>query len=141
MADSDSKQRPPRRNWKKAKRKTRYSPVSVRFTDAELELLKQKMDAAGVVERGTYIKMVVLDTPPPKRKRPANDNQKSVAKFLGALGRVGSNLNQIAHALNESLLTGGLTMPEATEIMLAINAVDILLRDIRLYLRGESSSS
>lgn len=83
----------------KGKQGTR--PFPIRFTEAELDYLRQK---AGRKPVGTYIRDQVLGTVAQERRiqRHPRLNEKEYAALLAALGqsRLSSNLNQLARAAN-----------------------------------------
>lgn len=73
--------------------------LTARF-DAE-ELSRVRSNAArGGVPVAALIRQAVLGLPPPRSvRRPTVDHQ-AVARLLGELGKIGSNLNQIAKHMN-----------------------------------------
>lgn len=63
---------------------------------AEIEAMADRVELAPA----SYARSILLDTPAPRAKRrPAVDTVR-VAKLLGEIGKIGSNVNQIAHQLN-----------------------------------------
>lgn len=84
----------------------RPAPLSIRLTDAERFKLETQ---AGDIALGAYIKSVVFDEDPPKRRKskamPTADQQ-LLAEILARLGqsRTANNLNQIAMHLNQGTL-------------------------------------
>ncbi len=58
----------------------------------------EKMDATGLSPSAMCL-AVLLDVPLPKRRRPTV-NAELLAKVLAELGKIGSNINQIAYHLN-----------------------------------------
>ena len=73
--------------------------LQIRVTEDELAEIAAVADRAQLTVP-SYARQILLDAPPPRaRRRPSVDTQQ-VAKLLGELGKVGSNLNQIAHHLN-----------------------------------------
>lgn len=91
-------------------KRQRRETLSARFNEQEAQAVRAKADRAGL-SVATLIRTAVLDLPLPDARaprRPSVDHQ-AVARLLGQLGKIGSNLNQIAkHAnagrLQESLL-------------------------------------
>jgi hypothetical protein len=82
----------------KAERRTRS--ITVRLTASEYaKLLSQ---AAGAqVELSTLARAVLLDAAIPRRARKvATADQQQLARLLAALGKLGSNLNQMARQAN-----------------------------------------
>jgi hypothetical protein len=71
----------------------------VRLTLQEDAMLNAKAQAAGI-SVGAYIRATALgDAGPRSRRRPIIERE-LLARLLGHLGKVGSNLNQIAAAVN-----------------------------------------
>lgn len=87
--------------------------VSVRLNPAELALLDAKR---GRLARGEWMRAALLNRWPPAAPDPI-----AVAQWR-ALARVGSNLNQIAAALNRARLTGA-AMPSLADIRDALHAL------------------
>lgn len=79
-------------------RKRRHQ-VNVRFSETEHAELKQRADAIGV-SVGAFIRMQTLDLTPPRASRVPPVNRQLVAQLLAQLGKVGSNVNQIARLMN-----------------------------------------
>ena len=78
----------------------RSTPVTTRYDDAELAALDEAASKAGLT-RASYQRVQSLATPPKTRStRRAPIERELLARTLGQLGRVGNNLNQIAHAAN-----------------------------------------
>jgi hypothetical protein len=71
----------------------------------------------------------------PRAKRRVPVDREELARLSVAIGRVGNNVNQIAHALN----AGGDVMP--AEIALAIGMVTETLGDIRRTLGRDRGSA
>ncbi len=86
-------------------KKTYPAPFSVRLTEQERAELTKLADGQPL---GQFIKDAILQNgvrPPPSRK-PRIQDQKLLAKLLGALGqsRIASNINQLAKAANSGSL-------------------------------------
>jgi Bacterial mobilisation protein (MobC) len=73
--------------------------LTARFNDTEAAAIREKADKRGQ-SVGGLIRNALLDAPatPIVRRPPAN--AKAIALVLGQLGKIGSNINQIAHHLN-----------------------------------------
>lgn len=72
---------------------------AVRLDDGELQFLSRRAQEAGLTI-GAYIRRTSLgDAGPRARRRPIIERE-LLARLLGHLGKVGSNLNQIAAAVN-----------------------------------------
>lgn len=73
--------------------------VAVRLNGAERTALIDRADRVGI-SISAYIRQQVLDVAPPRqRPRPAVEVEK-LSLLLGQIGKIGSNLNQIAARLN-----------------------------------------
>ena len=71
----------------------------VRFTEEEYTAIEAKADKAGIAS-AAFLRAAALGDPGPRaQRRPPADHQ-ALRRILGELGRVGNNLNQIAHRLN-----------------------------------------
>ncbi len=80
-------------------KRRRYKQLNIRLTPEEYQQIKD--DAALMsITIGAYMRKIALDAPVPKQsKRPCVEVQ-TLAKILGHIGKIGSNLNQIAQAAN-----------------------------------------
>jgi len=90
-------------------KRQRQETLSARFNDEEAQAVRLKADRAGI-SVASLIRASVLDLPLPDARaprRPSADMQ-AVARLLGQLGKIGSNLNQIAKHANAGRLTEGL---------------------------------
>lgn len=93
--------------------KKRLAPFSLRLSFTERQELEQRAGDAGI-SMGSYCKYAIFDLPPPRRaKRPVRDKAE-LAKLLGAVGKVGNNLNQIARQLN---VHGSIEVPELQQAL------------------------
>lgn len=88
----------------------RPSPYSIRLTESQRIKLQQRADQAGGLSIAGYIKFTALDQPPRKLRQPTIDRV-AIAQLLGQLGRVGSNINQIAKMGH---VQGEFSIPELT---------------------------
>jgi len=80
------------------KRKRHYT-LSARFDADEAKRVRSNAAKAGVAV-AAMIRQAVLGLPPPRAaRRPSVDHQ-AVGRLLGELGKIGSNLNQIAKHAN-----------------------------------------
>ena len=79
------------------KRKT-TARIAVNCTPDQKAAIMEKVDATGLSPSAMCL-AVLLDAPLPKRRRPSVDAA-LLAKVLAELGKIGSNINQIAYHLN-----------------------------------------
>ncbi len=75
------------------------SSISVRCTATERTTIDETAAQAGL-SVGAYLRALALGKPGPRaRRRPPIEREK-LAQLLGHLGKIGSNINQLAHAYN-----------------------------------------
>ena len=88
--------------------------LQVRVTADELAEIERQA-AAAELTAASYARSVLLSAPAPRaRRRPAVETQE-VARLLGELGKVGSNLNQIAHRLHTGQAIGSNSLAAALD--------------------------
>ena len=86
--------------------------LQIRVTADELAEIEAQA-AAAELTTASYARSILLSAPAPRaRRRPAVEAQE-VARLLGELGKVGSNLNQIAYHLNTGETVGANSIAEA----------------------------
>ena len=106
----------------------RRGTLSVRVTPEEKDALTQNAARAGLPV-GAYARQVLLNVPPPRQLRRPQAEFRDIAKMLAEVGKIGSNVNQIARKLNSG------ESPERTAITDAARAV-ISIRDRLLSAMG-----
>lgn len=81
-------------------KRQRRNVLSARFNDQEKAVVKSMAEKRGQ-SIGTLLRATLLGIPAPARavRRPAVETQ-AVVKLLAELGKIGSNVNQIAKHLN-----------------------------------------
>jgi hypothetical protein len=72
--------------------------IAVNCTPKQKAIIVAKCDAAGY-SPSAFVLNILLGLPLPARRHPSVDTQ-MLAKVLAELGKIGSNINQIAHHLN-----------------------------------------
>ena len=77
----------------------REKRITVRFLDTEYEVLTAKADDAGLTP-GAYVRTCALGSAGPRARRSPTIDRELAARAIAELNKAGSNLNQIAHALN-----------------------------------------
>lgn len=100
----------------------------VRLTKDEDVAIGRAADAAGAT-KSEYVRARALQHPP-RHNAPATGERRDLLEILGQLGKIGSNINQIAHHLNSGF------EPEAQALHYAladIAAIGTLLRNRLLY--------
>ncbi len=77
----------------------RTSSVLIRFTPEEREEVEKAASQAGLT-MSSYGRLQMLKEKPPRSVRRPPVEVEAIARLLAALGKIGSNLNQIARAIN-----------------------------------------
>jgi hypothetical protein len=100
---------------KRTKSVSRRSPVKdartqvippIRCTQEERLAIKTAADKAGL-SVGAFMRRQALGSPGPRAVRKPPVERKELARLLGWLGKLGSNVNQLAHGFNRSRKTPG----------------------------------
>jgi len=89
----------PRPARRKSEKRQRTRQVKTRLTDAEYALFLERADKAGMAA-AAFLRTAALDSAGPRAQRRPPVNAQMLRLVLGHLGKVGSNLNQIARHLN-----------------------------------------
>jgi hypothetical protein len=87
-----------RRSSGSEKRK-RARPRSIRFTPEEDSRIAE-MEAATGLAFAALVRHALFNTPPPRQSHRASIRHEAPARLLAELGKIGGNINQIAHHLN-----------------------------------------
>lgn len=92
--------------------KRRQQRISIGLEPADLDTVDARAEAAGV-SRAAYIRTAVLGHPgiravprPPVEKALLGQVVAQLGLAAGQVGRIGNNLNQLAHAANTGLVVG-----------------------------------
>ncbi len=95
--------------WRGRKRVSdaKNSFISVRCTAEERLKIDDAARQAGL-SIGAYLRSLALGSAGPRAVRRPPIERKELARLLGHLGKVGSNLNQLAHAFNRERRIPGL---------------------------------
>ena len=91
-----SEQDPPR---PKSEQRQRTGQVNVRFTPDELARL-DALAAKARLRRGTFLRQQALGDAGPRAQRQPSANQQLLGQVLAQAGKIGSNVNQLAHRAN-----------------------------------------
>lgn len=75
---------------------------SIRFSPAELAKLQANADRAGLAT-GAYVRQVLLEAKPPRQSRRPVVDAELLSWCLAELGKVGSNVNQLARTANQGI--------------------------------------
>jgi hypothetical protein len=73
--------------------------ISIRCTAKDRSRIDETAMQSGL-SMGAYLRALALGSPGPRAVRRPPVERKELARLLGQLGKVGSNLNQLAHAFN-----------------------------------------
>ena len=82
-----------------SEKRARTKHLTVRLTPEERAAIDQAADRAGLTP-GSYARQVMLGAPAPRQVRRPPVERRELARLLGEIGHVGSNLNQIARTMN-----------------------------------------
>ena len=95
--------------WRGRKRVSdaKNSFISVRCTAEERSKIDEAARQAGL-SIGAYLRSLALGSAGPRAVRRPPIERKELARLLGHLGKVGSNLNQLAYAYNRERRIPGL---------------------------------
>jgi hypothetical protein len=85
----------------------------IRCTEGEQAAIKAAADQAGL-SVGAFLRALALGDAGPRAVRRPPIERKELARLLGQLGKVGSNVNQLAHAYNRTGILPG--FPELVAI-------------------------
>ena len=100
MTETAAAPTPPARRYGKRKLADARNKVThERWNEAEYETLATAAERAGLPV-GAYIRRLVLGAPGPRARRRPRADQEALARLLGELGRIGSNVNQLARVAN-----------------------------------------
>jgi hypothetical protein len=85
-----------------SEKRERQEGIRLRVNEAEKADIQARAEKAGLSVSG-YLRAVAFgsDTHQPRAARRPPAEKATLAKLLGELGKIGSNLNQIAHRLNQ----------------------------------------
>lgn len=89
----------PRPLRRKSEQRQRTRLAKTRLTDAEYALYLDRADKAGM-PAAAFLRAAALGDAGPRAQRRVPANAQMLRQVLGHLGKVGSNLNQIARSLN-----------------------------------------
>lgn len=114
----------PTKDDDKTEKRKRNRLIQCRCDDAEYAQAKRLADRAGFT-LGAYTRACVLGSPGPRAQRLPTTNKKELIRLLGELGKNGSNLNQLARAVNSGQI------PRVKAIERACEAFSDMRADVR----------
>ncbi|HEX3885410.1 MAG TPA: plasmid mobilization relaxosome protein MobC [Stellaceae bacterium] len=115
-------------------KRQRTEQCLVRFTEQEFAEVAGKADKAGVAA-AAFLRAAALGSPGPRAQRRPPVDHIALRQLLGECGRVGNNLNQIAHNLNAGRPANIPELREALAAYLDIRAA--ILRALAMETTGE----
>ena len=74
----------------------RRPPFSIRLSDEQRADLDSRADRARL-STGGYAISAIFNTPPPRQSYRPSVVEEELARLMGAIGKIGSNINQLAH--------------------------------------------
>jgi len=93
--------------------KIRISPLSIRLSVEQRTEIVRRAESAGL-SIGGYCKSVIFNCPPPRRSRRPHVEHVQLAKLLAHLGKLSSNVNQLARQINTE---GSVSIPELVDAL------------------------
>lgn len=102
------------RNTPRSEARQRAARVTVRFLPDEHAELEARASAAGL-SPSAYLRACALGDAGPRARRSPTVERSLAAQAIAELNKAGSNLNQIARAVNMEQWPGSSSMIEATE--------------------------
>lgn len=84
-------------------KRQRQRVISFRVDPAEYDRIKAEADRAGVTV-GTFARDMLIGAHAPRRVRRPPAEKAELARILGAVGKIGSNVNQLAAKANVGVL-------------------------------------
>lgn len=85
-----------------SEKRARTAHLTIRFTPDERAAVDQSAERAGLTS-GSYARQVLLGAPAPRQVRRPPVERRDLARLLGEIGHIGSNLNQLARTSNTGL--------------------------------------
>ena len=103
---------PPNHSRSGSETRQRTVDLHIRLTPEERAQINAHAERAGLTS-GSYARLVLLGTRSPRQVRRPPVERAELGRLLGAIGHVGANLNQLAHASNSGLPVGRRELAEA----------------------------
>lgn len=99
VSSADAKSRVPTRPRRMRVENPREHQIGLRCNDEEYAAINAKASESGLTV-GAYLRTLAVGSPGPRAVRRPPVERKELARLLGHLGKVGSNINQLARAFN-----------------------------------------
>lgn len=121
--------------------------ITLRFKAAEWGVVQGDIEASGL-NVNEYFRQVALESPVPRKVRRSSlrdrlgDYAAVYSRWLGELGKIGSNLNQLIKQLNVAIKLGELhNRPSNQELLAVVEELEVLLQTAAEELRQSLVSS
>ena len=114
-----------------SEKRARSAHLTIRLTPEEREAIDASAEKAGLTA-GSYARQVVLGAPTPRQVRRPPVERRELARLLGELGKIGSNLNQIAKSANKGIVV------YQTEMLVTLGGLKVLREAILKALGREA---
>ena len=105
----------------RSEKRERGQIIGVRVSPAEYEAIATAADVAGL-SLASYIRGLVLESPETQKTRKPSFDRVLLAQLIAQVGKIGSNLNQIARRLNQGKGVGFERIGGALDEVAAISA-------------------
>lgn len=105
--------------------------LCVRLRPVEMAIVQHHAELEGL-SQSAYVRQLILEAPLPRKKtlRVPEVHAKVLGQWVGELGSIGNNINQIAKNLNIAAKAGDLPMKaDCREVLKALDAVETLLAE------------
>ena len=116
--------------------------VTLRLKAEEMAIINDDVQRSGL-SRNAYFRQLALEAPVPRkaRSRVSGEHARVYGQYLGQLGKVGSNLNQLVKQLNIARKVGDPAMaPSNQELLKVVHEVLNVLQASAQELRESISS-
>ncbi|NEZ65158.1 plasmid mobilization relaxosome protein MobC [Leptolyngbyaceae cyanobacterium CCMR0082] len=116
--------------------------VTLRFKAEEIAIINEDVAASGL-SRNAYFRQLALEAPVPRkaRQRASGEHARVYSQWLGQLGKIGSNLNQLVRQLNVAKKVGDPGMaPSNQELLCVVYKVLSVLQASAQELRASITS-
>lgn len=94
-----------------SEKRARTATLTVRVSNEERATIDQAAERAGLMI-GSYARKVLLEAPAPRQVRRPPVERRELVRLLAELGKIGSNINQLARAVNTGELIGAPALEE-----------------------------
>ncbi|MEM8610670.1 MAG: plasmid mobilization relaxosome protein MobC [Cyanobacteria bacterium P01_H01_bin.105] len=121
--------------------------ITLRFKAEEMAIINEDVKRSGL-SRNAYFRQLALESPVPRKARQRSytlgEHVRVYSQYLGQLGKIGSNLNQLVKQLNIARKVGDPSMaPSNQELLKAVHEVlDVLqasAQELRESITSKSS--